>query len=377
MSFQGFVFSDETSGLSDAEYQRACIQLDAAARAIVTRERLLTDNPDLVPIMAPDEGWHPDSQPSFELDGSTKNAQTSYVLLESRDRDIVRKMRLYAQAFTGYQLATLALAEHRPWVSTRLPDNLDDFLRLCVGPPDEWVFRYVSVANSLPENLRAAPPRKFGELGWLMDGAIVNFDTYSYLERLCLMQENGIFDHLNELADSRILRIVEIGGGYGGLAYHLMSIFGQKLRYGIIDIPESLAFSAVYCDTLFPDMHNRFINETGPFNLGKTPGFTFIPNTRYPELDTAGDEIDLVINTLSLSEMSDVQIEDYCLLVSKLLGTSGLFFEQNHQENHEGSGGIPNLHFKNLRRCSSVLLPGDYVSRRGQANIWVNADYTG
>lgn len=378
MSFQGFVFSDETSALTDAEFATACVQLDRVAQVIDEREALLKAQPDKAHVLAPDEGWHPDSQPSFELDGSTKNAQTSYGLLARKDVDIVRKMRLYAQAFTGYQLATLAMAADRPWVSEKLPENLDDFLRLCAGPPDQSVFNYVSVAGGLPDELRAPPPRKFGELGWLMDGLIVNYDTYSYLERLCLMFENGILRHLQEKIDrGEKPCIVEIGGGYGGLAYQLMRYFGDKLVYVIIDIPESLAFSAVYCNVLFPALHHQFKIGADPFEISTDPGFTYLPNTAYRSLQSERQDIDLVINTLSLSEMSDAQIEDYCLGVQTMLGETGLFFEQNHQTNHEGPGGIPARHFKNLHRCSSQLLPEDHIAIHGQSNIWVNPGYRG
>ena len=378
MTFEGFVFSEETGALSDAEYQHARELLDAVARSITIRDELIENDPSRAAVIAADEGWHPNSQPSFELDGSTKNAQTSYQLLATLDRDILRKMRLYSQAYTGYQLATLSLAAQRPWVSAKLPENLDDFLRLCAGPPDEWVFNYVATAGALPENLRAAPPHRFGEIGWLMDGVIINYDTFSYLERLCLMHENGILDHLREKsANGKTLQIVEIGGGYGGLAYQLMNIFDESLRYAIIDLPESLAFSSIYCDTLFPDLENEFVDTTGPHELSSTPGFSYLPNSICHELASPAGDADLVINTLSLSEMSDSQIENYCGIVGKLIGSTGLFFEQNHQENHEGPGGIPVRHFKNIRACETNLLPAGFEARRGQANIWVNPHYGG
>lgn len=378
MTFQGFVFSEETSDLSATEYVRACKQLETIENLIGDRDAAIGADPASAAVLTPDEGWHPDSQPSFELDGAAHNAQTSYRLLASQDRDIIRKMRLYEQAFTGYQLATLEFASNRPWVSAKLPNDLDAFLRLCAGPPDEWAFHYAALAGALLEGLRAAPPRKFGELGWLMDGTIVNYDTYSYLERLCLMHENGILQHLRELIDAgRQPQILEIGGGYGGLAYFLMQYFDSRLRYAIVDIPESLAFSSIYCSTLFPQLENQTIERLNAFTLPDGPGFTYIPNTVYRSLETHARDIDLVINTLSLSEMSDAQIEDYCQSVKRFLGRSGLFFEQNHQTNHEGPGGIPIRYFKSLRRCASQLLPPDYVSRRGVANIWVNSDYAG
>ncbi len=370
--FQGFVFSDETSQLSDAEYRYALACLDAAKEAIDARTALINADPARAALLMPDEGWHPDSQPSFELDGSTRNAQTSYDLLASGERDIIAKMRLYGHSFTGYQLATLELAGKRPWLSKKLPDNWDQVLSFLAGPPDQAVFDYVAVAGALPAELGAAPPRKFGEIGWLIDGAIVNDDTYAYLERLCLMHENGLIDHLRARQGvGSVLSIVEIGGGFGGLACHLMKLFGEQVRYGIIDIPESLAFSSIYCGTLFPTLDNRFEQE-GPVSLPDTPGFSFLPNTLAREMSA-----DLVINTLSLSEMSDAQIHDYCKAASAMIGNDGIFFEQNHQTGHQGPGDIPPLYLKNLKKCESQILTASFPERRGDANFWVNADYKG
>ncbi|NQV55746.1 MAG: putative sugar O-methyltransferase [Rhodospirillales bacterium] len=374
--FEGFQYSEETASLGDAEFAKALACLSRAKQCIENRTRNLAGNGEAAAIIMPDEGWHPDSQPSFELDGSTKNAQTSYELLATGDRDIIRKMRLYGHSFTGYQLATLELAAQRPWLSRKLPDNWDEVLGFLAGPPDQPVFDYVAVSNALPEELRVSPPKKFGEIGWLIDGVIVNDDTYAYQERLCLMYENGLIDHLNErMGQAGAIRIIEIGGGYGGLAYHLMKLFGEKLRYAIIDIPESLAFSSVYLETLFPDLDNRFELDA-PFGLAAAPGFSFVPNTIYSGIELDGP-VDLVINTLSLSEMSDAQIHDYCNSVSRFIGDRGMFFEQNHQSDHLGPGDIPPNYFKNLRKFETRILPSSFPARRGDANIWVNATYSG
>ncbi len=378
MTFQGFVFSEETSTLTDDEFARACTVLDWSDEAITRRDAMAAEYPKSVPVILPDAGWHPESQPSFELDGTTHNAQTSYRLLARRERDIVRKMRLYGHSFTGYQLATLDLAERRPWVSRKLPDDWDNTLRFLAGRPDQSVLDYVSVAGALPERLRARPPRKFGEIGWLIDGTIVSDDTQSYQERLCLMYENGLIDLLDRrLAERSPLRVVEIGGGYGGLAYHLMNAFERKLRYAIVDIPESLAFAGIYLSTLFPELDNVFVGESGPIELPDTPGFTFIANMDHGRLNLGGSDADLALNTLSLSEMSDAQIEDYCKAVSSWIGERGIFFEQNHQSNHQGPGNVPPRFLKLLHKCSSNLLSESFPMRRGDANFWVNATYRG
>ena len=376
MGFGGFIFSEDTSDLSNGEYQLACRTLDAISRIMVERTRLAITHPDQAKIFMPDEGWHPESQPSFELDGSTQNAQTSYELLAEKDRDIIRKMRLYSHAFTGYQLATLEFAAQRPWVSDKLPEDWDNSLRRLAGPPDQSVFEYVKVASALPRHLRITPPMKFGEIGWLWDGKIVNYDTASYLERICLLEENGILRLLaSRQNESGIVNIVEIGGGYGGLAYFLSVILGKSIRYTIIDIPESLAFSATYLSILFPQADHKIYSNNSNIPKNFSPGYGFLPNMFCSSWSAGTPPVDLVINTLSLSEMSDRQIEEYCKDISNMIGTSGIFFEQNHQLDHRGPGGIPPSHFKLLRKCHSDILTDTYPQKRGQANLWVNQEY--
>ena len=70
----------------------------------------------------------------------------------------------------------------------------------------------------LPEPLRITPPREdLEKSAGFWDGKIINSDTESYLERLCLMQENGVLDWLTKRQhDNGTINIVEIGGGYGG-----------------------------------------------------------------------------------------------------------------------------------------------------------------
>jgi len=378
MAFQGFAFSEDTSSLSDVEFERACETLAWARDLIARRAALVSSDPAKAALALPDEGWRADHQPSFELDGATRNAQTSYELLAQGDRDIIRKMRLYGHSFTGYQLATLALAAQRPWLSRKLPDNWDEVLRFLAGPPDQAVMDYVAVAGALPSRLRVSPPRKFGEIGWLIDDVIINDDTYAYQERLALMYENALIKHLDQrLAERGILKVIEIGGGYGGLAHHLMKVFEGKLRYTIVDIPESLAFSAIYLGTLHPQDRNLLVGGGGPIALPAAPGFSFVANFDHEQLTMDEDEVDLVINTLSLSEMSDNQIDDYCRAVSRWIGRSGIFFEQNHQSDHLGPGDVPPLYLKNLRKCTTQLLPASFPARRGDANLWVNASYRG
>lgn len=372
-----FIFSEETSSLSDREFEAACEWLDKIGAVIQWREQEAERNSEWAQVMNPDGGWHPDHPASLEQDQSIKNAYTSYRLLAEQDRDVVRKLRLYCQMFTGYQLATLARSGGRPWIAEKLPDDWDVSLRLLAGPPDGIINYTISVAYALPEELRVSPPRKFGEIGWLFRGAILNHDAYDYQSVLSLMYENGLIEILNDrLAKNGCLKIVEIGGGYGALAYYLTRIFDGKVRYAIIDIPESLAFSSVYYSTVLPEMDAEMICDDTGFGLPRMPGVTFVPNIFYKHNNADDGPVDLCINTLSLAEMTVVQVEDYCASVAGFIGDSGLFFEQNHQENDVGLAKIFPRYFKNLRKCTTNLVP-TYPTIRGQANVWVNLGWSG
>ena len=371
-----FVFSEETSSLSDREFDEAIIWLDLIADIILYRENEAHRNPSWGNIYIPDGVWHRDYQNSIETDNSAKNIHTSYQLLAKKDRDIIRKLRLYTEAFTGYQLATLALASTRPWIDEKLPDTWDKTLQLLAGPPTPDVYNCLAVANAIPENMRFRPPKKFGEIGWLYKGMIVNEEAYGYQQILTLMHENGLIELLMErLSNNGHLKILEIGGGYGALSYCLLQLFSFRVRYGIIDIPESIAFSSIYCGTLLKETKCEMINDNAIFQFSNEPGLTFIPNIFYKNLTLVDGSVDLCINTLSLAEMSPDQVKDYCSSISKLIGKTGIFFEQNRQNNELGLANTFPQYFKNLRKCVTSLLP-NYPEQRGTANLWVNLGWS-
>lgn len=97
--------------------------------------------------------------------------------------------------------------------------------------------------------------------------------------------------------------VLEIGAGYGALARTLKLSFPQS-SYVIIDIPESLYFSAAFLRLNFPDCKSCLVSDlsclSGPVN---DFDFVFVPTLLADQL--IGNDFELFCNTASLGEMKN------------------------------------------------------------------------
>ncbi|KJS35646.1 MAG: hypothetical protein VR70_15675 [Rhodospirillaceae bacterium BRH_c57] len=321
---RGFSLSDESAQLTSSEIEAISRRLDAIEAMIARRSALVADGV-LGATALPSGNWDPHKPQVYQPDGDAGTFMSSFSLVMRRDPEIIGKLRLYAQAFSGYQLATLSPAVHRPWIREKLPANYDIFLSMLAGGPEEGVAKFLKVAASLPENYRISFPAKFGEIGWIYDDLILNRDTYMYLERICLMYECGLLPRLIRESQARTVRIVEIGSGFGGLAY-IMKRLLPNAHFVLIDLPESLAFCHPYLSTLFPDVPHALVTVAGQA-VAEESGFTYVANFDATTLDLV--DVDLVINTLSFAELDVAQVLEYCNLIKTWLAPGSLFFEQN------------------------------------------------
>jgi hypothetical protein len=200
-----------------------------------------------------------------------------------------------------------------------------------------------------------------GEVGHEIDGVIVNSDTCTYQERVNLIYSSGLGDWLDERLEMQgDLRICEIGGGYGALCRWFKQAY-PAASYTIVDLPESLLFARLYLSLTRPDL----TTTAGLANAKH--GVRFVPNYMAEQLT---EPFDLVINTLSMSEMSEYQIKKYAsLMKAHWLTDRGMFFEQN-QDNR--AGGL---------QCAESVLQPEFPDRanlrshrgrltNGSPNIW-------
>lgn len=151
---------------------------------------------------------------------------------------------------------------------------------------------------------------ELGGFGHDLNGALVNIDTLKFYESLIAMNKGGLLEPLRNSNDGRKI-VVEIGGGWGGFAYQMKTLL-PDICYVIIDLPQTLLFSAVYLMTLFPDSRTFIYGDVSSDGMSEDMNsydFIFLPH--YSINEKILPNIDLTINMVSFQEMTDEQILDY------------------------------------------------------------------
>jgi hypothetical protein len=298
----------------------------------------------------PDANWGPQA-PNDYLD--------AYQILRSLEWSELQFLRLRSQSFTGYSLLYMGESRGKRSIDP-VPSDFDK-RRLPAEIDPAVLAMWRTLTAGIPQCFTVSPPHMLGEVGWWVDGILVNSDTKAYQERMTLLYQCGVLDYVGRIKRPRIL---EIGGGYGALARAITKAF-TLAEYWICDLPESLLFSGLYLA----------LTETGSTSvmdhtLQPQPGINLMPNYWFPALAESSTSFDLVINTLAMSEMSPHQIEQYARGISKLIGTTGYFFEQNQDNRHMGLSDCKEevaKHFTSRRRILTSL-----PIHNGAADLWSN-----
>ncbi|MFA6561182.1 MAG: putative sugar O-methyltransferase [Verrucomicrobiia bacterium] len=230
----------------------------------------------------------------------------NYVLNPSYD--IVNTWRFHAYPFSGQYLGKMLSCHWAP-----IPENLNE--------------EYQKLTSRLPKEMVAQPPRMLGEIGWEIDGGLVNEDVLLYQKQITGLYLSGAIDYLRSKGS---IRILEIGSGYGGLAYSLWRILKPSL-YCLVDLPESLAYSSVYL-TLTSGLGGAggvvYGGDTAALSKPPDRGFVFMPNYLVDDLCKAG-KFDLVINAGSFAEMNEEQVSHYARVINDVLADDGIVYEGN------------------------------------------------
>ena len=347
---RGKVLLRDNRNLSQEEFQLAQKICHRVNQLVIDRDGYVKKN-QLDPLFCfPDGNW------SYAKNDYYRTFQE----ISACRYDIINWVRLFMPFFSGYSLRHTSGLPGGPSFE-EIPPKLDADIESLLKWPDEWVNRWMTLASRVPNDYIFSPPRFLGEIGWDVSGVVVNHDTCVYQERLNLLYEAGIFDWLNgRLSAKGHLRMLEIGAGYGALGYKIKSLF-PACDYWICDLPESLLFSALYLSLNRPDCRTG-IGDEAP------GGFTFIPNYM---IDKIQGEFDLVINTLSFSEMSDYQLGIYARKIKELM-TDGFLFEQNQDNKHLGLTCAQEVLADYFAFHNRVTTRGAWKVKEGNPNVWAN-----
>ena len=141
---------------------------------------------------------------------------------------------------------------------------------------------------------------------------------------------NKIFNALSIKQKTNELFVLEIGGGYGGLAAKLKKLL-PLANITIIDLPHAGLLQTYYLQQLFPSgrlnvldyKNNNHFQRNGSFSSD----FTIVPSTKIDFLKQK--DFDLIINSRSFMEMDRGTIKNYFDLIQTRLQVGGLFFNCN------------------------------------------------
>lgn len=134
-------------------------------------------------------------------------------------------------------------------------------------------------------------------------------------------------DRLTKSDEHRV--IVELGGGYGGMAYYLIRDC-KRSTYIDFDLPENLALTTYYLLNAFPDKKILLFGEEDLSDCKLTDyDIVLMPNY---EIDKMTDLCsDLVFNSYSLAEMSHETISNYVAVFNRI--AKNYIFHVNHTRN--------------------------------------------
>jgi putative sugar O-methyltransferase len=131
------------------------------------------------------------------------------------------------------------------------------------------------------------------------------------------------------VAGERIATVLEIGPGNGNFPSILFHEWAP-IRMILIDLPETLAVSIPFLNSVFPKARILMPNEIRAEGLPDDFDFAFLT---VDQLNVLRDgSVDLAINCHSFQEMTHEQIGVYFSLIQRVCRESGFFFTANRVE---------------------------------------------
>lgn len=204
-------------------------------------------------------------------------------------------------------------------------------------PPDGVAFAnsigYAFYTSNIPEAFwlgEPPAPRMPYPLGLTYKGRIINNDTTRYQSCVANLYTAGFLTEL--LNSTRRSVILEVGGGYGGMANHLGNLLSGRATYIILDLPEMFLFSGAYLSLLNPNKRIYFYDKSTFTNEFLQRGlfdydYVLLPNYVTAQLAEMGPDLELMLNMQSFQEMTPAQIDQYAAFGAKKV--TGYIYSNN------------------------------------------------
>jgi hypothetical protein len=197
-----------------------------------------------------------------------------------------------------------------------------------------------------------------------IDGEKVTVDTVRYMQVIADLHRSGVLDR------THVIRMLEVGGGYGGLARSVMQ-YNPRIAYAICDLEETMFFQAVHLCNSFGFEAVELCPD------GITPGQAFFPGRFYLIPQRCADtippsSIDIVVNQQSLQEMTPDQVQHYFNVIDQ---TARYFYSCNSQHDSSLTGRLQIVtrlqsmidgHFPRLRWQSRARIAGNVAQKLGK-----------
>ena len=188
-------------------------------------------------------------------------------------------------------------------------------------------------------------PRIGNPWGYVIDDALVYEPVFEYHHQASYLA--------SLYPDTPTPVILEIGGGFGGLAFHILKKI-PKAKYIGFDLPESMVLQAYYLSCAFPEARILFYKEGhGAIDRELLEQYDVIlmPNFMLPQ--TESSIADIVVNFRSLSEMPMETINEYCSNMDRL--SHGFIVHENiYKPRLDDWHGIPAPEFPSFNSHSLI-----------------------
>ncbi len=168
-------------------------------------------------------------------------------------------------------------------------------------------------------------------IGFCVNGGFITRDSFRH---------NFYARRMADLVDDADRPIVcEVGGGFGGCAYHTLRRAQPAFRYIDYDLPVMCIVAGYYLATALPAKELRLYGEvTSLSHPLEDADIAVLPNFALPSLADRG--ADICFNTCSFAEMSEATVREYTEQFERIAKSFILY------EDHTWSGDSPYAYYQ-------------------------------